>query len=89
MPGRSYDTLFALFLLDGRIGNRRAFTIVNGIKGASGAALDKRFFESIFEAEDEADFEHSMHVDRVKFHTQSARRQRKVADALGEAALGD
>lgn len=83
MPGRDYETAFALFLLDGRIANRRAFTILNAIKGASGPTLDKRFFESVFQAEDEAEFEHAIHVDRVKFQTQSSR-QRAMEDFEGE-----
>lgn len=83
MPGRSYETLFALFLLDGRIGNLRAFTILNAIKGAAGDTLDKRFFEAVFEAEDEAEFEHGLHVDRTRFQSES-RASRARRSGMGE-----
>jgi len=83
MPGRSYELLFALFMLDGYIGNRRAFTILNGVKGAMGETLDKRFFEATHEAEDEAEFEHAMHVDRTRFNTET--RKSRLQSQLGEA----
>lgn len=82
---RGYLTTFALYLLAGRINSRRSFVILDGVKGALSPTIDKHFFDAMFENEDEAEFYHGLHEDRVKFWLRKRRGAESLASHLGEA----
>jgi hypothetical protein len=85
MPGRSYELLFALSLLDGRINTRRSFVILDGVKGALSPTIEPRFFSALFERDDDAEFYSALHADRVRFFRERSKRAGAEAQFFGEA----
>lgn len=85
MPERTYELTFALALSAGRINTQRSFVVLDGVKGALSPVIDEHFFKAIFEREDEAEFYHGLHADRVKFAMRSGGKRQALNDFLGEA----
>jgi len=76
MPRASYELAFALYLLDKRIGTRRAIVVYDAITAGISRRTPKHFFDATFRSQEEAD---------ARFALYSARQDHAEQVAAAEA----
>lgn len=64
MPGASYELAFSLYLLDHRIGTRRAVVVYDAITAAMSKRTPKHFFDATYRSQEEADARYALYASR-------------------------
>jgi hypothetical protein len=67
MAEPSYELAFALYLLDTRVGTRRAVVVYDGVLAGLSKRTPRHFFDATYRSKDEADAQYGLYTARQEW----------------------